>query len=124
MYCICCKKDKVKPDKTHLKEISEEKLLWEKEEKKMSDGSKIFQNINNQMVNGGIIHIIEAGYGSTHDGDMLIMAICDDCINENMEDATLLYYNNYMFNGASWVSDKVEKSKKKYRRRKNLDNLT
>lgn len=124
MYCICCKKDKVKPDKTHLKEnISEEKLLWEKEEKQMSDGSKKFQNINNQMVNGGIIHIVEAGYGSTHDGDMLIMAICDDCINQNLEDATLLYYNNYMFN-SSWVDDEVEKSKKKYRRRKNLDNLT
>jgi len=117
MYCICCKQDKVTPDSKYLNgDKSEEELLWEKTEKEMSDGTKHFRTINNQMVNGGIIHIIDAGYGSTHDGDRIIIAICDECLNQNLEDATLLYFGNYI--------DEVEKSKKKYRRRKNLDNLT
>lgn len=117
MYCICCKQDKVTPDSKYLNgDKSEEELLWEKTEKEMSDGTKHFRTINNQMVNGGIIHIIDAGYGSTHDGDRIIIAICDECLNQNLEDATLLYFGNCI--------DEVEKSKKKYRRRKNLDTLT
>lgn len=72
------------------------------------------------MIDNGIIHIIDAGYGSTHDGDQIILAICDDCIRQNLEDATLLYYGNYML---SDVVEEVENSTKKYRRRKNLDDL-
>lgn len=60
--------------------------------------------------------------GSSHDGDQIIIAICDDCIKANLEDATLLYYGNYM--SSSYGRKNVEDSKKKYRRRKNLDNLT
>jgi hypothetical protein len=77
------------------------------------------------MIDNGIIHIIDAGYGSIHDGDQFVIAICDDCIKENLEDATLLYYGNYMsvsdVTGTS--TDEKEKSKQKYRRRKNLDNI-
>jgi hypothetical protein len=75
------------------------------------------------MINNGIIHIIDAGYGSTHDGDQIILAICDDCIKENLEDATLLYYGNYMYTHEKFIVEDVEKSKQKYRRRNNLDNL-
>ncbi len=123
MYCIVCKKDKVFPSETsdHL----EEDLLWKKDKRK--DGS-IF-NINNEMVTDGIIHIIDAGYGSTHDGDQFIIAICDDCIKENLQDATILYYDNYMYSNhypphVGFIEEEREKSKKAYRRRKNLDNLT
>ena len=79
------------------------------------------------MIDNGIIWIIEAGYGSTHDGDQFVIAICDDCIEENLEDATLLYYGNYMFqtmNNGDWsVEKEKEKSKQKYRRRRTLDGL-
>jgi len=78
--------------------------------------------VNNKMINNGIIHIIDAGYGSTHDGDQFVIAICDDCIKQNLEDATLLYFGNYMGYG-SMIVDEVEVSKNKYRRRKNLDDL-
>lgn len=120
MYCICCKIDKVKPDDylttSQSSHKSEEELLWRNEKHK--DG---YLTIDNGMVNNGIIQIIEAGYGSKHDGDRLILAICDDCISKNLEDATLLYFSNYM----SWpgVKDEVDNSKIKYRRRKNLDGL-
>ena len=74
------------------------------------------------MIDNGIIHIIDAGYGSRFDGDQFIIAICDDCIKENLADATLLYYGNYMGYG-NMIVDEVENSKQKYRRRKNLDKL-
>jgi len=124
MYCICCKKNNVIPEDTNYKKNSkgemesEEDILWKKDKRK--DGS--LANVNNEMIDNGIIHIIDAGYGSKHDGDQIILAICDDCIKENLEDATLLYYDNYMFPDESSEED-IEKSKQKYRRRKNLDDL-
>jgi hypothetical protein len=122
MYCICCKKNNVIPLDPNggIKDTqSEEDLIWKKEKRK--DGSLV--NVNNEMINNGIIHIIDAGYGSTHDGDQIILAICDDCIKENLEDATLLYYGNYMYPHENFIVEDVEKSKQKYRRRNNLDNL-
>ena len=113
MYCICCKKNNVTPEKLSYEE---EDILWENS--KRPDGS--LATVNNEMVNNGIIHIIDAGYGSKHDGDQFIIAICDDCIKENLQDSTLLYYSNYMYGEDC---EEVEKSKQKYRRRKNLDNL-
>jgi len=118
MYCICCKQDKVKPyDPINVSNLTEEEMLWRKE---VFDEKTL--DVTNSMVNDGIIHIIDAGYGSKHDGDRIILAVCDECISKNLEDATLLYYSNYM----SWPGqeDEVEKSKRLYRRRKNLDNLT
>lgn len=128
MYCICCKKNNVIPNTPSISsKIStedsppqhEEDILWK--DSKRPDGSLV--NVNNEMIDNGIIHIIDAGYGSTHDGDQFIIAICDDCIKENIADATLLYYGDYMY-GGDYANDEIEKSKKAYRRRKNLDNLT
>ena len=123
MYCICCKKNNVTPLHGNIvgdgAAKSEEDLIWKKEKRK--DGSLV--NVNNEMINNGIIHIIDAGYGSTHDGDQIILAICDDCIKENLENATLLYWGNYMYPNENFIVEDVDKSKQKYRRRKNLDNL-
>ena len=125
MYCICCKKNNVIPtpkiDNSNdnsprvptnsLLSPNEEDIIWK--DSKRKDGSLV--NVNNEMIDNGIIHIIDAGYGSIHDGDQFVIAICDDCIKENLEDATLLYYG--------YVEEEREKSKQKYRRRKNLDNI-
>jgi hypothetical protein len=128
MYCICCKKNNVIPETfSYTKEsmrgvkekVEEEDILWK--DSKRPDGSLV--NVNNEMIDNGIIHIIDAGYGSTHDGDQFVIAICDYCIKENLEDATLLYYDS-MFDREEYVEEEREKSKQKYRRRKNLDNLT
>ena len=128
MYCICCKKNNVIPNTPPVSsKIStedsppqhEEDILWK--DSKRPDGSLV--NVNNEMIDNGIIHIIDAGYGSTHDGDQFVIAICDDCIKENLQDATLLYYGNYMYGNEGFVYEKIEKSKQKYRRRKNLDNI-
>lgn len=127
MYCICCKKNSVKPyvpqtvgrARAVIAEKNEEDYLWKKEKH-----NNHTLNINNEMISNGIIHIIEAGYGSKHDGDQLIIAICDDCIKKNLEDATLLYYDHSGAYYPDMIKEDIEKSKKAYRRRKNLDNLT
>lgn len=123
MYCICCKQNNVIPEDFSIEKSSqkkrEEDIIWK--ESKRPDGS--LSHVNNEMINNGIIHIIDAGYGSIHDGDQIVVAICDDCIKENLEDATLLYYGNYMHSEDEFIIEDREKSKHKYRRRKNLDKL-
>lgn len=121
MYCICCKRDKVKP-KGIDDYLSEEELLWKKETITINGTTKQ-SNINNSMVDDGIIHIIDAGFGSKYDGDRIILAICDDCIKENLEEGTLLYLDNYMFSDESFIKEEINKSKRIYLRRKNLDKL-
>jgi len=117
MYCICCEKDKVKPMNFYEEApSSEEELLWQKEVR--DDGT--IRTIDNQMVSGGIIQLIDAGYGSAHDGERFILGICDSCISEKLDKATLLHHGNYM----NWSTENdIEKSKQLYRRRKNLDDL-
>jgi hypothetical protein len=126
MYCICCKKNNVIPNTPPIKISTEdsppqheEDILWK--DSKRPDGSLV--NVNNEMIDNGIIHIIDAGYGSTHDGDQFVIAICDECIKENLQDATLLYWGNYMYGNEGFVHEEIEKSKQKYRRRKNLDDI-
>lgn len=123
MYCICCKKNNVIPEnyRSGFSETEEDVLYFKKERK--ADGLPCTLNINNEMVDNGIIQIIDAGYGSKHDGDQFLIAICDDCIKENKEDGTLLYYDNYMYSDEKFIEEEKEKSKKIYRRRKNLDGL-
>jgi hypothetical protein len=109
----------------------EEDFLW-KNEKVENQGNKVgflkakhnqpyYRTIENEMVNNGTIEIVNAGYGSTHDGDRILLAICDDCIKENLADGTLLYFSNYMTKIG--VEGEVEKSKKLYQRRTRLDGL-
>jgi hypothetical protein len=113
MFCICCQKDNVlSSNLTNNPNLKEEDILW---------SDKPADSINQGMVNGGIIQVIEAGFGSTHDGDQLVIAICDDCISNNVNDGTVLYLGSYIF--GNMFSDDIEKSKKIFRRRKNLDKL-
>lgn len=119
MYCICCKKNNVRPNQfssTDKEKKSEEEMIWWNEKKDLLNFT-----ISNKEIIGGIIQIVNAGYGSKHDGDEFIIAICDQCINENIEDGTLLYFGNYIF--PEQCEELKEKSKKVYRRRKNLDGL-
>jgi len=125
MYCICCKKNNVLPmevafpkNKDNLR--SEEEILWKNEKDKTST-QVYYKTIENEMVNNGTIDILNAGYGSRHDGDRILLAICDDCIKENLADGTLLYFSNYMTKIG--VEGEVEKSKKLYQRRTRLDGL-
>ncbi len=44
------------------------------------------------MWDSGIVERIAAGYGSTLDGNMYVLAICDNCVKEKK----LMYVGNYM----------------------------
>jgi hypothetical protein len=120
MYCICCKKNNITPydplmDGQLGTHKTEEELLWRDENR---NGKNL--TVDNEMINGGIIQIIHAGFGSLHDTDSFIIGICDSCIVENLSDGTLLLYKS----GDYVNPDKhVEESKRNYRRRKNLDGL-
>ena len=116
MYCICCKKNNVVPMDTAIKE---EDILWKNQ--KVDDQNAYYRTVENEMVLGGAIEIVNTGYGSSHDGDRILLAICDDCIEENLADGTLLYFSNYMTKMG--VDAAVEKSKKIYQRRTRLDGL-
>ena len=123
MYCICCKGFKVEPmsfaPKDSLSELTEEELLWTEVDEDRG-GRKYTSTIDNEMIAGGIIQIVTAGYGRNHDGDKFIIAICDDCIQSNLDDGTLL-----LFKSGSYITpeEDLEKSKKIYKRRKRLDDL-
>lgn len=118
MYCICCNKNNVNPFPKDGG--SEEDILWKKEQR-----NENILTINNEMIDNGIIHIIDAGYGSKHDGSRLILAICDECIDKKLDDGTILFFDDYMFtNNRESLKENLDKSKQIYRRRKNLDNLT
>lgn len=126
MYCICCKKNNVLPmdiafPKNRIDNTkSEEDFLWKNEKDEKSEQT-YFKTIESEMVNNGTIEILNAGYGSRHDGDRILLAICDDCMEENLADGTLLYFSNYMTKIG--VAEQVEKSKMIYKRRSRLDGL-
>lgn len=54
------------------------------------------ENLWEGMWHGGIVERISAGYGSQLDGEMYILAICDNCIKEKKENGLLKYIGNYM----------------------------
>jgi len=113
MYCICCDKE-VKPF-NDINGENEDEHLWDE----INSNGTCKPAIENDMIDGGIIHIIDAPYGSDYDGDSFLLAICDDCIREKLNKASLLYYKcDYLHKDSP-----LELSKKKYRRRKRLDNL-
>ena len=137
MYCICCKENKVKPysiDEVNYGDTdpsNEEEMLWLKgkspnhNKNTVGVGIRVDADytINNLNVNDGIIQTISAGYGSRHDTDIFIISICDECISREVEGGNLLYWGSYLSPGNRKVKEKIEKSKKLYRRRKNLDEL-
>lgn len=61
MYCICCKKNNVRPASENWKvyndNIPEEDTLWKSEKR-----NDINLTVNNEMVDNGIIQILNAGW--------------------------------------------------------------
>ena len=59
------------------------------------EGNKPWQgNFDN-----GVVDLISPGYGSIHDADMYVIAICDNCIEKKRKEKKLLYVGNYFGNG-------------------------
>ena len=77
MLCICCNK-KIEPI---YNEVSEEQLIFEKEK---------------GIWNDGIVGSISAGYGSNKDGDIFMIAVCDECLSSKIETGTIALIDNYI----------------------------
>lgn len=74
--CICCGKQ--------LKQSMEDEELIS------------FRSIERQPFSGGMAGTISAGYGSTHDTKVYMIAVCDDCITDKMSESKLIYVYTYM----------------------------
>ena len=73
---------------------------------------------------GGIISRLKGGYGSDHDMSEIFIAVCDGCITEALEDATMIYDRYDIWGMVTTVTDPVEECERKYFRRRALDELT
>lgn len=40
---------------------------------------------NFDLVDSGVVGTLDAGYGSTHDGDTIQVGICDDCLDQHLK---------------------------------------
>lgn len=79
---------------------------------------------NNYRTFGGIISRLEGGYGSNHDMSDIFIAVCDGCITDALEDATMIYDRYDIWGLVTTERDPVEESERRYFRRRALDELT
>jgi len=121
MYCICCQKtilpihhvskttynNRSAIVKTQIsicvENSSEEYLLW----KDVGNST-----IDKEMIDGGIIQRISAGFGSIYDGSTVLIAICDDCIKSNLETGTVLFWGGDLSIHPNGATDIIENSKR------------
>ena len=82
-------------------------------------------NPETQMWNDGIVQKISAGYGSTLDGDMYYLGICDKCTKENTKNGRLRYEGDYLFGGdyVSYTEEEIKEIDRKRNRENNLNDL-
>lgn len=113
MKCVCCDKF----IKCIHEDMSQEDAVFTSKE-----GRSETIKAENRMWLDGVIGNISAGYGSVHDGDMFVIAICDKCIKEKKDTGVLAYTGNYMFKGEV-VQQDIDKYRKIWRRNNNLDEL-
>lgn len=78
------------------------------------------ENISESLVDGGIFSEIHAGFGSTLDGTIMDLAICDDCAKLKIKEGIIVYKGDSL--GAEWKELKAD-NEKAINRRENLDKL-
>lgn len=97
MYCICCGK-----------EIS---LLVQ------SPNDDIHCDPESVHWNNGVVQKISAGYGSSLDGDVYLIAICDKCLEQKNKEGSAIFIYDYMSNH-NIEERRKEKNKVLHRRNK------
>lgn len=120
MKCICCNK-KI----NHLNigaSPSDEDAIFLTIEKKRGDGTIFHERAENRLWVDGVVGNISAGYGSSNDGSVYVIGVCDDCISIKVKEGSIAYTSNYICQNDE-VKSEIENSKKIFRRNNNLDNL-
>jgi hypothetical protein len=56
-------------------------------------------SLNNDydMVHGGIVDKISAGYGSNQDGSIFQIGICDICLDKKLQEKKIIKIGDYLF---------------------------
>jgi hypothetical protein len=130
MMCICCdKKISLLYPEIDLSDgkLEEDVVFNNKEKIQISDPDlhvheEILIDAGTKMWNDGLVHKVSAGYGSSHDGDEFIIAICDDCIKKKKLTGNIAYVNNYMLYPLKGDED-YEKSRIAWRRYNRIDDI-
>lgn len=95
--CICCDKKITLLHPEHLDGKTEEDVVFNKSKRPVGRRDEEIEiDAGSQMWNDGVVHKISAGYGSCHDGDEFIIAICDECIIKKKATGNIAYIDNYM----------------------------
>lgn len=128
MMCICCDKriSLINWDGKDKQgeEMDEEKIVFEKRKRQVYDkqtsdfDKEITLDATSEMWNSGVVGKIEAGYGSRHDFDQFVIAICDDCLEKKKLQGVVAYTGGYMS-----TPDDFEKSRIAWRRYNRIDDL-
>ena len=105
MKCICCDK---KISLLHSDKL-EEDILFD-------------MRVSSVCWSDGIVDKISSGYGSSLDGNVYIIGVCDECIKIKTNDGTVALVNQYMIPTTYW-EDMKNIYKTIWRRSNNLDNL-
>lgn len=90
---------------------------------------EIFQDLENyrpddQMWNNGALEVVRPGYGSSNDGDVFYLGICDTCIDNGYKNGRLRYRGDYMDpNYFKFDESELKKQEEKRNRENNLNDL-
>lgn len=78
MRCICCG--------TTIKPLYEDKPEQE----------LIFSENIHSIWDGGIVSKISAGFGSSNDGEVYVIGVCDECINKKVNSGVVAHVGDYI----------------------------
>ena len=123
MMCICC--DKTIPLLMKSEE-DEEKLIFIKKKRQIKGtfDEEMVSGAESNMWCNGVIGLISGNYGSGHDGDEFIIAVCDDCITKKKMTGNIAFIDNYMGGVTDpMLKDDYEKSRIAWRRYNRIDDL-
>ena len=126
MMCICCDKkiSLLDPEMDLEGGKLEEDIVFNKKkiQTNVAHDEEFTTDAGSCMWGDGLVHKVSAGYGSTHDGDQFIIAICDDCITKKKMTGTIAYVDNYMGYSLQDNED-YEKSRIAWRRYNRIDDI-
>jgi hypothetical protein len=123
MMCICCDKKISLLSSVHLEDKSEEDIVFNKQKrqlygKKGRFDEEIELDAGSQMWKDGVVDSITAGFGSNHDMDEFIIAICDDCLEKKLMTGSIALISKHDIN-----NEKYNNMRTAWRRYNRIDDL-
>lgn len=126
MMCICCDKRIPLLLSPEISAEDEEKVVFVKEKKQIKGkfDEIMVSGAESNMWRNGVVGLIGANYGSGHDGDEFIIAVCDDCITKKKMTGNIAFIDNYMGGVTDpMLKEDYDKSRIAWRRYNMIDDL-